>query len=74
MPGKNPASARPSRKRRMKKLIGPLQNANAPETKPQPTITRAIQRLAPTRSRIKLLGTSKRKYPKKNAPAPSPKI
>ena len=61
MPGKKPASARPSRKRRMKKLIGPLVNANAPETKPQLTMMRAIQRRAPTRSRIRLLGTSKRK-------------
>ena len=59
MPGKKPASARPSRKRSVKKLTGPLMNANPPETRPQVTIMRAIQRRAPTRSRIKLLGTSK---------------
>jgi hypothetical protein len=45
----------------MKKLTGPLMNANAPETRPQVTIMRAIQRRAPTCSRIKLLGTSNMK-------------
>jgi hypothetical protein len=33
---------------------------------------RAIQRRAPTRSRIRLLGISKRQYPRKNRPAPMP--
>ena len=34
---------------------------------------RAIQTRAPTRSRKMLEGTSNRKYPMKNNPAPSPK-
>jgi len=45
----------------VKKLTGPLMNANPPETKPQVTIMRAIQRRAPTRLRIRLLGTSNMK-------------
>jgi hypothetical protein len=61
MPGKKPASASPRRKRKVKKLTGPLINAKPPETRPQVTIIRAIQRRAPTRSRIKLLGTSSMK-------------
>jgi hypothetical protein len=61
MPGKKPASARPSVKRRIKKLIGPWVKAKHPETMPQPIMMRAIQRLAPTFSRIRLLGTSSRK-------------
>jgi len=49
------------KKRKMKKLVGPLINAKAPETRPQLTMTRAILRRAPTRSRIRLLGTSNMK-------------
>jgi hypothetical protein len=35
-------------------------NIVAIETRPQPIMMRAIHRLAPTRSRIRLLGTSNR--------------
>ena len=72
MPGKKPASARPSPKRRQKKLIGPWVKAKAPETMPQLIMMRPIQRRAPIFSRIRLLGTSRMKYPQKKAPAPSP--
>src|SRR6202023_1307607 len=47
MPGKKPASARPSENRRMKKLIGPWVNAKAPETRPQLIMMRPIQRRGP---------------------------
>jgi hypothetical protein len=45
-------------KRRMKKLIGPCTKAKPAETRPQLTMMRAIQRRAPTRSRMRLEGTS----------------
>jgi hypothetical protein len=39
---------------------------------PHVTMMRAIHRRAPTRSRMRLLGTSNRKYPMKKMPAPKP--
>ena len=45
----------------MKKLIGPLTKAKAPEMIPQVIMMRAIQRRAPIFSRMRLLGTSSRK-------------
>src|SRR5262249_52782972 len=39
---------------------------------PQLIIIRAIHTRAPMRERIRLLGTSKKKYPMKKMPAPSP--
>ena len=45
----------------MKKLIGPCTKAKQPEMIPQLIMMRAIQRRAPTRSRIRLEGTSSRK-------------
>ncbi len=60
MPGKKPASAAPSRKRKVTKLTGPLTKAIAPAKRPQVIMMRAIQKRAPTRSRTRLLGTSKR--------------
>ena len=47
-------------------------NIMAAEIKPQEIVMRASHRRAPTRSRIRLLGTSNRKYPTKNSPAPRP--
>ena len=60
-PGTKPASAAPSKKRTIRKLVGPVTSAMAPEMMPQVIMMRAIQRRAPTRSRIRLLGTSKAK-------------
>src|ERR1700759_2475483 len=48
-------------------------NAKAAETIPHVIMMRAIQTRAPTFSRKMLEGTSNRKYPTKNKPAPSPK-
>ena len=61
IPGKKPASATPSKNRKMRKLVSPVMNAKIAEMMPQVIITRAIQRRAPTLLRIKLEGTSKRK-------------
>jgi hypothetical protein len=61
MPGNNPASARPRRKRMVRKLHGPTENAVAPDSKPQVTMMRAIQMRAPIFSRTMLLGTSNKK-------------
>ena len=72
MPGKNPASATPSRKRRTRKLVGPDTVAIRPEMIPHVSMIRAIQRRAPTRSRIMFPGTSNSAYPRKKIPAPSP--
>jgi hypothetical protein len=44
----------------------------AEEMTPQVIMMRAIQTRAPTLSMIRLLGTSKTKYPIKKIPAPSP--
>jgi hypothetical protein len=46
-----------------------VQNAVAPDSKPQITMMRAIQSRAPTLSKMRLLGTSNKKYPQKKAPA-----
>ena len=43
----------------------------AEATSPQLTMMRAIHRRAPTRARIRLLGTSKSTYPTKKMPAPA---
>jgi len=61
MPGKNPASAAPSRKRTIPKLVEPVTAAVRPARIPHVIMIRAIHILAPTFSRITLLGTSKRK-------------
>jgi len=61
MPGKNPASATPSRKRTMPKLVGPVTVAVMPASIPQVIMMRAIHSRAPTFSMIRLLGTSKMK-------------
>ncbi len=61
MPGKNPASAAPSRNRMHERLTGPRTNIIAEAIAPQVTMMRAIHRRAPTRSRIRLLGSSSRK-------------
>ena len=58
MPGKNPASAAPRRNRSAKKLHGPRTSIMADETTPHEIMIRAIQMRTPTRSRIRLLGTS----------------
>ncbi len=73
IPGKKPASAIPSSARTTKKLVSPPMNAMAPEHTPQVNMIRAIHLLAPTRSRNKLDGTSKKKYARKKMPAPKPK-
>jgi hypothetical protein len=72
IPGKNPASAMPRRNRPIRKLNGPWTAAIPMATTPQVTMMRAIQTRAPTLWRIRLLGTSKRKYPMKKMPAPRP--
>jgi hypothetical protein len=61
MPGKKPASATPSRKRIATKPVGPVTNAVAAEISPHVIMMRAIQSRAPTRSRIRFDGISKRK-------------
>ena len=70
MPGKKPASAMPSMKRRMKNThsgvtpvateIGRMK-ANRPDIRPQLNMIRAIQSRAPNRARARLDGTSSRK-------------
>ena len=74
IPGKKPASAAPSRKRTTRKLHSFHINAIAADNRPQVTMIRAIHSRAPNRSSAKLLGTSKKKYPKKKIPAPQPNI
>ena len=49
-------------------------NAVAPENRPQLNMIRAIHLRAPTRSRNRFDGTSKRKYARKKMPAPKPKV
>ncbi len=61
MPGKNPASATPRKKRTTAKLVEPVTKAVAPAMTPQLIMMRAIQIRAPTFSRMTLLGTSNRK-------------
>ena len=58
MPGKNPASARPRTTRAIMNDVTSLMNIVAIDTMPQTIMMRAIQRRAPTRSRIRLLGIS----------------
>src|SRR6202011_620917 len=53
-PGKNPASAAPSRKRTTVKVIVPVTRAVKPAMIPQLIMIRAIHSLAPTFSRITL--------------------
>src|SRR6185295_1911564 len=48
-------------------------NAMPPEIRPQVNMMRAIHLRAPTRSRNRFDGTSKRKYARKKMPAPKPK-
>ena len=47
-------------------------NAMPPESTPQVNMIRAIHLRAPTRSRNRFDGTSKRKYARKKMPAPKP--
>jgi hypothetical protein len=61
MPGKNPASATPSRKRTTEKLVRPVTMAVNPARMPQVIMIRAIHILAPIFCRTTLLGTSKMK-------------
>ena len=61
IPGKNPASMAPSRKRSPMNDHGPVTSAVPAETTPQVTMMRAIHLRAPTRSNAMLLGTSNRK-------------
>jgi hypothetical protein len=61
MPGKNPASATPSRKRSTYNCVALCTNADTIATMPHVTRIRAIQRRAPKRLSITLLGTSNRK-------------
>src|SRR4029077_15407092 len=58
MPGKNPASPTPSKKRTPAKLVAPVTKAVAQENRPQVIMMRAIHIRAPTFSRMMLLGTS----------------
>jgi hypothetical protein len=60
-PGKKPASASPSRKRRPMNDHGPCTSAMAAEISPQVAMIRAIHSRAPKRSSIRLLGISIRK-------------
>jgi hypothetical protein len=61
MPGKKPASARPSRRRTTLKLVSPTTKACAPDMMPQVNMIRAIQSRAPNLLSARLLGTSKKK-------------
>ena len=74
IPGKKPASAAPSRKRTTRKLASFQISAMAADNSPQVTMIRAIQSRAPNLSSARLLGISKKKYPKKKIPAPHPNI
>jgi hypothetical protein len=60
IPGKNPASLTPRKKRTAAKLVAPVTKAVAPENRPQVIMMRAIHIRAPTFSRMMLLGTSNR--------------
>jgi hypothetical protein len=60
MPGKNPASQTPRKKRIVAKLVEPVTKAVAPENNPQVIMMRAIQMRAPTFSSTRLLGISNR--------------
>ncbi len=60
MPGNSPASAMPRITRAAMKPVPLRTNMVAIETTPQPIMIRAIHRRAPTRSMIRLLGTSNR--------------
>jgi hypothetical protein len=61
IPGKKPASATPSRNRRTISTVEFGVNAIAVATIPQVARMRAIQRRAPKRCSIRLLGTSSRR-------------
>ena len=58
IPGKNPASATPNSRRSPLNWAGVVMNAIKAAITPQVSMIRLIQRRAPTRSRIRLLGTS----------------
>ena len=72
MPGMKPASATPSRKRSVWNDQGACTSAMPQATSPQVTMMRAIHSRAPTRRKMRLLGTSHSTYPAKNTPAPRP--
>ena len=57
-PGKNPASATPSRNRNTLNILASATNMVAAETRPQVIMIRAIQRRAPNLASMMLLGIS----------------
>ena len=61
MPGKNPASATPRKKRTTQSCVEPLTSAVTPAKIPHVIMMRAIHSRAPTFSMMTLLGTSKMK-------------
>jgi hypothetical protein len=72
IPGKKPASATPSRKRATYNCGTLLTKPVSMATAPQVIRMRAIQIRAPILCNAKLLGISKREYPKKKTPARNP--
>jgi hypothetical protein len=72
MPGKNPASATPSRNRSSTSTDPFGTNAIAVASTPQVTMIRAIHRRAPNRCSARLLGTSSSRYPMKKTPDANP--
>ncbi|MOA04883.1 hypothetical protein D3C78_1244560 [compost metagenome] len=72
-PGKNPASAAPSKKREIAYEVGPVMKAVQQPTIPQVIIILAIQIRAPNFSIAILLGISNMTYAIKNKVAPKPK-
>jgi hypothetical protein len=72
IPGKKPASATPSKKRRVKNCTGDPMNAMAPATMPQAIIDAVMSLRAPHFSTMSAPGTARTTYPGKNQPEPSP--
>ncbi len=72
-PGKNPASAAPSKNREIAYEIGPVMKAVQQPTMPQVIMILAIQIRAPSFSMAILLGISNMTYAIKNNVAPKPK-
>ena len=58
--GEEPGLGQAQQEAQDREARGPVANGAGPDAIPQLTMMRAIQRLAPTFSRIRLLGTSKR--------------
>lgn len=72
IPGKNPASATPSRNRSTISTVPLGTNAIAVATIPQVIMIRAIHLRAPNLCNARLLGTSSSRYPMKNTPDANP--